>query len=149
MSTPSTTGSATLSSSTNNTVATAGVAAATSSSSNPSSSTSGSGNGGTTLCAVPLGQNMVTAIHLKPISEPINSTSVVDVDKISALKKISSITAANTTATPIVAANASSIQPIANLISTQHAAGLVKSKIVVCELNLFIYFTFALIEKTK
>ena len=142
MSTPSTTASATLSSSANNTVATAGVAAATSSSSNPSSSMmSGGGNGGTTLCAVPLGQNMVTAIHLKPISETINSTSVVDVDKISALKKLSSITTANnTTAMPIVAANASSIQPIANLISTQHAAGLVKSKIVVCGLYFLIYF---------
>ena len=145
MSTPSTTASATLSSSTNNTVATAGVAAAaaaaaaTSSSSNPSSSTSGGGNGGTTLCAVPLGQNMVTAIHLKPISETINSTSVVDVDKISALKKLSSITTTNTTATPIVAANASSIQPIANLISTQHAAGMVKSKIVVCGLTFYLF----------
>lgn len=144
MSTTSSTTSALPPPSTNTTV----VVAATSSSSNPSSSSTstgggstGGGGGGVTTTTlnvsnVPLSQNLLTAIQLKQIGEGLNTSSnLTEVDKIGALKKISSIT----TATPIVT-SASSIQPIANLINTQHAS-LVKSKIMVCHLsfNLFLF----------
>lgn len=144
MSTTSSTTSALPPPSTNTTV----VVAATSSSSNPSSSSTSTGGGSTggggvttttlNVSNVPLSQNLLTAIQLKQIGEGLNTSSnLTEVDKIGALKKISSIT----TATPIVT-SASSIQPIANLINTQHAS-LVKSKIMVCHLsfNLFLFNT--------
>ena len=94
--------------------------AATSSSSNPSSS-SASGPSLTLTSAVPLTQNLLTAIHLKQISE---STTLVgfpnEANTVAAnLMKLTS---------PITA---SAMQPIANIINAQ-PSGIVKSKIMVC-----------------